>query len=82
MDDDERDELAGHVLIITFVRKFFFSLTTFKMSCFHPNLSYGPVLHHIQKINGAQKIVQPIEIYLFLRYDKSFDLCAHNNLCT
>ena len=55
MDDDERDELAGHVLIITFVRKFFFPLTTFKMSCFHPNLSHGPILHHIQKTYRAQK---------------------------
>ena len=54
MDDDERDELAGHVLIITFVRKFFFSLTTFKMSCFHPNLSYGPVLQLTDPKNGME----------------------------
>ena len=76
MDDDERDELAGHVLIITFVRKFFFSLTTFKMSCFHPNLSHGPVLHHMQKAYRALKDCSThrnsydglitINLYLFL----------------
>ena len=70
-----------YMLIITFVRKFFFSLTTFKMRVFIPIWATDPFYIIYRKHMGLKKIVQPIEMYLFLRYDKLFFLCAHNTLC-